>query len=54
MKKGNFTWTEKGTRALEQLKHALTTASILSLPNFNKQFCIECDASGKGIGVVLP
>jgi len=53
LKKGNFTWTEAGTWALEQLKEALTTTLILSLPNFSKQFCIECDAYGKGIGAVL-
>jgi len=35
------------------LKEALTTTSVLSLPNFNKQFCIECDAFGKGIRAIL-
>jgi len=35
------------------LKEALTTSPVLRSLNFSKPFCIECDASGKGISVVL-
>jgi len=38
---------------MEKLKKAITCAPVLILPDFNRPFCIECDASGKGIGVVL-
>jgi len=40
-------------RAFVSLKHRLTNALILVVPNFTKSFEIECDASNLGTEVVL-
>ena len=48
-----FQWDEAQDKAFHSLKHNLTQAPILSLPNFDKTFEIECDASAIGIGTVL-
>nr|GFB29219.1 hypothetical protein [Tanacetum cinerariifolium] len=39
--------------SFEALKVAMSQASILALPDFNKPFTVEIDASGMGIGAVL-
>jgi hypothetical protein len=54
LKKGHiFQWTTIHQEAFDLLKHALTTALVLQLPDFAKQFIIETDASAKGIEAVL-
>lgn len=50
---GKFKWTDDARIALEQLKIALTTTPVLSMPDFNKPFSIHCDASNVGVGAVL-
>lgn len=53
LKTGGFEWSPDSEVAFEALKQALITTPILALPDFTKEFVVECDASGIGIGAVL-
>jgi hypothetical protein len=53
LKKEGFTWTTTATEAFDALKKALTTTPVLQLPDFDKSFIVDCDASGSGFGAVL-
>lgn len=52
-KKEGFKWNEAAQRAFDLLKEKMTTASVLALLDFNKEFIIESDASGLGLGALL-
>ena len=56
MKKGvdfKSTWTDTHTAIIEQLREALTTAPVLTLPDFSQPFEVVSDASLLGTGAVL-
>nr|GFA42267.1 putative mitochondrial protein [Tanacetum cinerariifolium] len=53
LKSSKFVWNTAVQLAFEQLKHAVTKASVFALPNFEHVFQAKCDASGLEIGGVL-
>lgn len=54
LKKGVFyVWTTDHDMAFTTVKQALSSAPVLALPDFSKQFCIETNACKNGVGAVL-
>nr|GEX20581.1 putative mitochondrial protein [Tanacetum cinerariifolium] len=52
-KKDAFKWNPSAELAYYKLKEAMVKAPVLALPNFEQEFVVETDASGKGIRAVL-
>ena len=52
-KKTPFHWSPECAEAFNQLKQLLTTAPVLSFPDFSCKFILDTDASNDGIGAVL-
>ncbi|GJS45209.1 putative reverse transcriptase domain-containing protein, partial [Tanacetum coccineum] len=48
-----FKWGEKEEAAFQLLKQKLCSTPILALPERSEKFMVYCDASHKGLGVVL-
>nr|GEW13618.1 putative reverse transcriptase domain-containing protein [Tanacetum cinerariifolium] len=48
-----FDWEEKAEAAFQLLKQKLCSALILALPEGSENFVVYCDASHKGLGMVL-
>lgn len=53
LKKSSFVWSKEATKAFLQLKQVVTQPLVLKLPDFSKNFIIECDAFGVGLWAVL-
>jgi hypothetical protein len=49
----DFVWTDRRQQAFEELKKALTTAPILSPPDWEQEFHVILDASGWCLGAIL-
>lgn len=47
------TWDDKCQKSFDGVKHALTHAPVLALPDFSRPMEVICDASLTGVGAVL-
>jgi hypothetical protein len=53
LKRESFRWSPEAAVTFDALKQALTSTSVLQLPDFTKPFIVDCDASGSSFGTVL-
>ena len=48
-----FVWSPDCQQSYEYLKSKLIESPVLAYPNFSEDFCLETDASVKGLGAIL-
>lgn len=48
-----WVWGQRQQEAFDKLKRCFTTVPILAMPNLEKPFVLECDASDFATGAVL-
>jgi hypothetical protein len=53
LKKDGFAWTVDAKTVFRALQRTLTTAPMLQLPDFDRDFIVQCDAPGHGLDAVL-
>jgi hypothetical protein len=53
LRRDAFAWDDEATAAFEALKGALTMGPVLQMPDFDRAFIVDYDASGAGFGAVL-
>jgi hypothetical protein len=53
LKKEGFSWDDAAATAFTALKAAVTSAPVLTRPDFAKLFTVECDTLTLGFGAVL-
>jgi hypothetical protein len=53
LRRDAFAWDDDAAMAFRSLKAALTTGPVLQMPDFDKPFTVDTDASGSRFGAVL-
>lgn len=53
LRKDSFFWNNDAQIALDALKVAMTEAPVLKLPDFKKQFVLQINKLGTGMGTFL-
>ncbi|KAM7312087.1 uncharacterized protein ISCGN_008992 [Ixodes scapularis] len=46
-------WDDKKEQAFQGLKNSLCCSPILRAPDYSRSFIVQCDASNRGLGVIL-
>lgn len=53
IEKGRFTWIDECESVFQELKHQLTSAPVLTIPDGNISFGVYLDDSRRGLGCVI-